>query len=211
MNSKRVYFGMLAVVGVLFLGLFGSLYGVNGLLQRHADTLVNARLQSDVLTQQQVGLVRAKQQVSQYADLEKIAQSVVPQDKDQAEAVREISKIASDSGITQLSSVTFPASTLGVNLGSSTTTTTPTTPTSTARSNLTQLVPVPGISGVYQLQITITQSTDSRVPYTQFLDFLSRLEQNRRTAQVSSINLQPDSKDPSMVAFTLVLNEFIKP
>jgi len=128
--------------------------------------------------------------------------------------VREITKLASDSGIGQLSSVTFPASTLGTAAAAAAagaTTTTPTPVPSGNKNNLTQLTPVVGISGVYQLQITITQTSDDRVPYNQFLDFLSRLEQNRRTAQVSSILLQPDSKSSNMVAFTLIVNQFIKP
>jgi hypothetical protein len=218
MNSKRVYYIMLGVIALLLLGLFGGAYGVNVLLQSKAKKLVDLKLQSQVLASQQIGLNNAKKQVKTYTDLNKIAKTVVPQDKDQAEAVREIVSLASQSGIGQLSSVTFPASTLGAPsiaapagaAGTTGTSTTPTTPT-VNKNNLTQLVPVVGINGVYQLQITITQASDNRVPYNQFLDFLSRLEQNRRTAQVISISLQPDPKTPDMVAFTLVVNEFIKP
>ena len=215
MNSKRVYYMMLGIIALLLLGLLGGTYGVNTLLQSRSKKLVDLKLQSQVLADQQIGLTKAKKQVQTYADLNKIAKTVVPQDKDQAEAVREIVGIASQSGIGQLSSVTFPASTLGAPVaapvaGSSTTTTPPTTPT-VNKNNLTQLVPVVGITGVYQLQITITQASDSRVPYVQFLDFLTRLEQNRRTAQVISVSLQPDPKSTGVVAFTLIVNEFIKP
>jgi hypothetical protein len=98
-----------------------------------------------------------------------------------------------------LSSITFPTSTLGsISAGAS-------------NPNLTQLLPVAGISGVYELQITITQDSSSRIPYSQFITFLSKLEQNRRTAQVSSITVQPDAQHPNNVAFTLIINEFIKP
>jgi hypothetical protein len=207
MNSKRVYFLTLGLLGILIIGLIGGAYGVNSLLQAQSQKLVKLKSQSQVLVGQQTGLTKAKKQVQQYASLEKIAKTVVPQDKDQAEAVREIAKLATDSGIGQLSSVTFPASTLGGLPGASTTTPAP----ASAGSKLTQLVPVVGINGVYQLQITITQASESRVPYSQFITFLGKLEQNRRTAQVSSISLQPDTKDPNMVAFTLIINEFIKP
>lgn len=208
MNSKRVYYLMLGLFGLLIIGLLGGTYGVNSLLQTRSQKLVKLKLQDQVLTNQQTGLTKAKAQIQQYAELEKIAKTVVPQDKDQAEAVREIAKLAADSGINQLSSVTFPASTLGgLNAGSGATT----TPAPSSGSKLTQLAPVKGLSGVYQLQITITQSTSDRVPYDQFITFLGKLEQNRRTAQVTSVTLQPDSKTPNMVAFTLVINEFIKP
>jgi hypothetical protein len=67
------------------------------------------------------------------------------------------------------------------------------------------------MSGVYSLQITIQQTSEAAISYSQFLTFLDKLEQNRRTAQVTSIILQPDSTNPNMVAFTLTINEFIKP
>jgi hypothetical protein len=217
MTSKRVYYVMLGVVGVLFVAsLFGA-YQVNTLLKAKAKNLVDLKLKSQVVSSQQTGLIQAKKQVAQYAQFEETAKSIVPQDKDQAQAVREIAKLAADSGIAQLSSVTFPISTLGGPAVSSSTssaaTTTPatTTPTATPKKSLTQLTPVKGIPGVYGLQITIQQTSEAAIPYSQFLTFLSKLEQNRRTAQVSSIVLLPDATNPNRVAFTLTVNEFIKP
>jgi len=67
------------------------------------------------------------------------------------------------------------------------------------------------MAGVYNLQIIIQEGTNSPVPYSKFIDFLSRLEQNRRTAQVTSIVLQPLATDRDNVSFTLTLNEYIKP
>lgn len=209
MNSKRAYYVLLGVVVLLAIGILVGAYEVNSLLVAKSKHLVSLKTQSQVVSSQQTGLVRAKKQVAQYAELETIAKSIVPQDKDQAEAVREIANLAAASGIPQLSSVTFPASTLGTSL-----TTTPsggTVATGGTSSKLTQLLPVKGISGVYTEQITITQSADQEVTYNQFLNFLQKLEQNRRTAQVASIALQPDTKNPNNVAFTLIINEFIKP
>ncbi|HET6924432.1 MAG TPA: hypothetical protein VFH39_01210 [Candidatus Saccharimonadales bacterium] len=214
MNSKRMYFVMLGVIGLLFIGLFAGTYGINNLLQSHSKQLSDVKAKSESLANQQQGLVKAKKQVAQYSDLEKIAQTIVPQDKDQAEAVREIASLAAASGIPQLSSITFPASTLGAHSSGavSSGSTAPATPSaSSSKSNLTQLVPVPGVQGVYQLQITITQTNQSKVTYNQFYTFLSKLEQNRRTAQVSSVTLQPDPTNPNYVAFVLIVNEFIKP
>ena len=64
---------------------------------------------------------------------------------------------------------------------------------------------------MYELPITIVQDQTARVPYDRFITFLSKIEQNRRTAQVGSISVQPDANNPNNVAFTLVINEFIKP
>jgi hypothetical protein len=217
MTSKRMYYVLLSVVGLLLVGVLAGTYEVNSLLVSKSKHLVNLKLQSQIVASQQTGLTVAKKQVAQYTGLEQIAKTIVPQDKDQAEAVREIANLASQSGITQLSSVTFPQSTLGTLLGNTSTSTTGTTTTTTAPSSsgkknaLTQLIPVPGVTGVYQLQITIQQTAEHEVSYNQFLTFVEKLEQNRRTAQVSSILLQPDTKNPNQVAFTLVINEFIKP
>lgn len=212
MSTKRVYFVMLGLVGLLFVGMLAGTFEVNSLLEAKAKTLVDLKLQSQVVTSQQTGLQRAKKQIAQYASFEETAKSIVPQDKDQAEAVREITKIATDSGIKRLSSVTFPLSTLGGPAGATSTTgTTAPSANSSKKNALTQLLPVKGMNGVYSLQITIQQTSEAAISYSQFLTFLDKLEQNRRTAQVTSIILQPDSTNPNMVAFTLTINEFIKP
>src|ERR1700740_2736242 len=108
MNNKRVYFIMLGVIVLLVLGVIGGAYEVNSILEAKAKHLVDLKLQSKVISTQQDSLRQAKKQIAQYASFEETAKSIVPQDKDQAEAVREITKLASDSGITRLSSVTFP-------------------------------------------------------------------------------------------------------
>jgi hypothetical protein len=210
MNSKRVYYVMLGLVSVLFLAVLIGTVQVNGMLKSKAKELTDLKLQSQVVSSQQVGLQQAKKQVAQYSGFEETAKSIVPQDKDQAEAVREITKVATDSGIARLSSVTFPLSTLG-GIAGATSTSSSTTPAPQSKKSLTQLAPVKGITGVYSLQITIQQTSDAAIPYSQFLLFLEKLEQNRRTAQVSSIVLQPDNVHPNLVAFTLTINEFIKP
>ena len=199
MNSKKVYFGIIGLLIFLGVGIFLSAHEANALLEKQSNILITLKAKDKALNQNQEQLVQDKKDIAKYADLNTIAQSVVPQDKDQAEAVREIVNLAAQSGISQLSSITFPASTLGTGTTISTS------------DGLTQVTPVKGIPGVFDLQITITQSNDSLVPYNDFTNFLEKLEQNRRTAEVSSINVQPDQTQPNMVSFTLVINEFIRP
>ena len=198
MDSKKVFYGFSALLAVLFAGLFVSVREANTLLTRQSKTLVNLKAQNQAAIDSEAQLAQEKKEVATYADLNTIAKSVVPQDKDQAEAVREIVNLAAQSGIPQLSSIAFPPSTLG---GKQIKTS----------KGLTQVTPVKGMPGVYQLQITVTQDNTALVPYSSFTTFLSKLEQNRRTAQVSSINVQPDQKNPNLASFTLVINEFIKP
>ena len=199
MNAQKlssVLIGLLALCGI---GLFYSVYQANSMLSEKSEHLVALKATDAATAQQEADLQKAKQDVAQYSELNEIAKSVVPQDKDQAKTVSEIVKLASESGIPRLSSVAFPPSTLGAakqpkNSG-----------------GLTQVTLVKGLSGVYSLQITVTQADTEPVPYNNFIKFLSKLELNRRTAQVSSISVTPNPLRPDMVSFTLVIDEFIKP
>jgi hypothetical protein len=199
MKSKQLYYGLTGLLILLGLGFIGVASEANSVLGNQATKLSKLRADSDVLDNTQVALAKNKQDIAKYKDLNSIAASIVPQDKDQAEAVREIVNLAQQSGIGKLSSITFPSSNLGATVGA------------VGNSNLTQLTPVKGMSGVYQLQITVTQGSGDEVPYSQLTSFLEKLEQNRRTAQVSSITVQPKAENPNLVTFTLVINEYIKP
>lgn len=195
MNSKHLYFGFVGLVLLLGVGLLASARVANIALEHQSKTLGDLKAQRQALEEQQTQLVQDKKDIAAYSDLNTIAKSVVPQDKDQAEAVREIVGLAAQSGIAKLSAITFPPSTLG----------------GTSTKRLTQVTPVKGIGGVYELPITVTQGNDNLVPYSNFVAFLSKVEQNRRTAEVSSISIQPDQTNTGMIAFTLVIDEFIKP
>ncbi len=200
MKAKQLYFVLTAVLVLLLAGFFGVAYGANKFMGTQATKLSKLRADSDVLQTEQITLDQNKRDIAKYSSLNSIAETVVPQDKDQAEAVREIVNLAAQSGISKLSSITFPTSTLGtVGAGA------------LGNPDLTQLTPVKGMAGVYELQITIAQTANDEVPYNQFITFLSKLEANRRTAQVSSISVQPDTQHAGQVSFNLVINEFIKP
>jgi len=76
---------------------------------------------------------------------------------------------------------------------------------------LTQAKPVVGIEGLYQLDINIISDITKPTPYNQLIDFLHRLEQNRRTAQVTQIAIQPDGKNRANLNFSLTVSVYIKP
>lgn len=198
MNSKILRWILIGTLGLLFVGLLAGTYEVDNLLGSQANKLISLKAKSLALATEQQGLIKAKQDIKTYSSLSQIAKAVVPQDKDQAEAVREIVNIAASNGIS-LSAISFPASTLG------------TTTTSTGTTSLSQLQPVKNITGVYQLQITVVGDSSKPVAYDKFVSFLVALEHNRRTAQVSSISIQPNAINRSLLTFTLNLNEYIKP
>ncbi|HSX43703.1 MAG TPA: hypothetical protein VLE69_00165 [Candidatus Saccharimonadales bacterium] len=213
MNSKRVFFLMCAVVGILLIATVGIVIAGNQMLHKKASSLTSYKLDNKVLDEQQSSLNQAKKDIEKYSDLEKIAKSVVPQDKDQAEAVREIVKIAADNGIF-LSNISFPVSTLGQTAPKASSTDQSSSSSSATASKappVTQVQAVDGIPGVYTLQITMQQDSNKPVTYDKFISFLTGLEQNRRTSQVTNITVTPNPGDRSKITFGLTVQAYIKP
>lgn len=214
--SKRLYFVLIALIGLVLFALAAGAYGANRLLTSRSVTLTNLKAESLALEQEQLSLTKAKKEVKTYAGLQQIAQSVVPEDKDQAEAVREVVNIAAANSV-NLGAINFPASTLGSGTSGSNTATTPAAPSkqsaglNSKTTKLSQLLPVKNIPGVYDLQITVQGDANKPVQYNSFVNFLTALEHNRRTAQISAITLQPSTANPNLLVFTLTLNEYIKP
>ncbi|MCA9326895.1 hypothetical protein KDA14_00015 [Candidatus Saccharibacteria bacterium] len=195
MDAKKLNYLLIAATIVLGGIFLSSGLIANAILTSKSAELSKLKAQSEVALDLQDAIKKNKADIVKYSELNEIAKAVVPQDKNQAQTVSEIVNIAAESGIGKLSSITFPASTLG----------------GAGSKGLTQVTPVKGIAGVYLLPITITQNSGDAVPYSQFVTFLQKLENNRRTAQVSTINLTPDSKNPNYISFTLTVNEYIKP
>lgn len=216
MTPKRLFFAQIGVICLLLIALPIGAYGINSLLTSRSSKLTSLKAKSQALNQEQLSLANAKKEVAKYSSLQQIAQSIVPEDKDQAEAVREIVNIASANGIS-LASVTFPASSLGGSSigstpgGSNTASQSPSAAANSSSSKLSQLQRVTNIPGVYDLQITVQSDINQPVSYDSFVNFLNDLEHNRRTAQISSISLQPATSNANLLTFGLVLNEYIKP
>jgi Tfp pilus assembly protein PilO len=215
LTSKRLYFVLLSLIGLLLVGLIVGTLQINSLLGRKASNLTTVKAKSLALEKEKSSLKKAKEDLKKYEDLYAITQAIVPNDKNQAQAVREIVKIADKNNV-KLSSITFPASTLGASAAkatasSDTETKKPAAPASSASGSLSQLQAVKEITGVYSLTITIVSDTTKPVPYNQFVSFLEDLESNRRTAQVNTVTIEPKKENRGVLSFTLTLNEYIKP
>lgn len=198
MTSKRYFFALLAIF-VLLIGLIiGGAVGGNMILQKQSNKLTELKVENAAIELQQTALIQAKKDIERYSDLEGVLKSIVPQDKDQAKTVREIVQIAAANKI-PIKSVSFEASTLGDAV-----------PKGSAQKQLpvSQVKPLEGITGVYSLPVAV-ESAD-KVGYQDFLNFLSDLETNRRTAHVEAIDITP-SENGKSVEFTLTLNAYVKP
>jgi len=208
MTAKRFFFVMIGTVVLLGVLIIGSAVGGNVLFKKQSAKLADLKAQNQVVEDQKVALIQARKDIEKYSELDSVAKAVVPQDKDQAKTVRELTKIANDSGI-KLKAITFTASSLGQRSATPAPTTGSGTATPAAPS-ITQVTPVPGIPGVFALEITISPVDQEPVPYYKFLEFLERLEGNRRTAHVNKITVSP-TENGSGVSFVLTLNAYVKP
>ena len=212
MDAKRLRLVLLVLIGLevaLFIGVCAL--GLSK-LSAQSQKMVGFKLQSDALDFQLTSLGQAKKQVQQYSYIKNVAAEVIPEDKDQAQAVLEINQLAQQSGIA-IGSISFPASTLGAAGADAS--------SASSTSLISQAQPVSGIKGLYSVQLTITPQSGSQVPddqqvtYAKMLDFLSRIEDNQRTAQITQVIVQPQGGSgggaASSITFTLTINIFIKP
>lgn len=210
MSSKKAFYTLLGILILIVLcSVAGTIYGTK-MLKKTGDTLLEHKLENAVLEKDEQALAQAKQDIENYQELDQIAKTIVPQEKDQARTVRELVAIAAQSGI-QIESINFPESTLGQDApksskGSKNSKAQPAPPAGT-----TQLVPVEGLNGVFAMPIDVQLRQDAPVTYSQLLGFLKKLEQNRRTSHVTNISIQPDEDNRDLVHFSLQINAYIKP
>lgn len=217
MNARRLRLILSIVLVLLSLAFLAILVTGLSLLGSKSQKMTELKLQSRTADEQLSSLERSKKEIDQYSYFKEVAKTVIPDDKDQAQALLEISQIANESGIS-LQSVSFPASSLGsrATVGSSTG---GTSGTNAAPSLISQAKPVTGINGLYSIELTVTPETgtqvspDKLVTYPKMLDFLDRIERNRRTAQITQVNIQPvgGAGPNQLISFNLTLNIFIKP
>lgn len=203
---------MLAIFGLSIAGGGAMLYFANKILQNRSSDVVSLKLESREQEEQQNAFRQAKSDVEKYKYLNDIIKSALPADKDQARTVREIFLLAGQAGIT-VKSVTFPSSTLGAVTSAAAAVGTAASAAPTAA--ITQAKPVEGLKGVYSIETVVIPNADGKtykVSYNQLIDFLQRIETNRRAMQVASIQLTPlGQASTDSISFTLTLNIFIKP
>lgn len=209
LDNKKLHWLLLGGLGLAVVVFVAVMFEGLSVLSAKSRQLVDLKVQSQTADAQLSNLEQAKQDVSKYSYFKTVAQTVIPNDKDQAQAVLELNQMASQSGIT-LQNITFPGSTLG---GVTATTDSSVPASSTAVS---QAAPVSGIPGLYALELTITANASPTLPlsqqitYPKILNFLSLLENSRRTAQITQVNITPATSGQSL-NFSLVINVFIKP
>lgn len=217
MNSRRMYYGMITLLFLLVLTTFSTVIVGNDYLKKQSEKLVAVKIDQQSLNEQQTALIKAKKDLQRYQDLGQVVKTIVPQDKDQARSVREIVGLAEESQV-ELSNIRFDSSNLGIRSAPSSTQNNEgstndqsNSQTATPNSPITQAKPVSGIKGVYSVEINIDSKKEIN-SYNNLVTFLSKLENNRRTAQVTQVKILPGSKyGREFIDFSLRLVIYVKP
>jgi hypothetical protein len=215
MNSKNFHFILMA--GVIFVAILyiATIFLGLSVLSSKSKQLVSLKSQSQAADKTLANLEQSKKDIQKYSYFKQIAKTVIPNDKDQAEAVSEIFKFAQQANI-RIGTITFPTSSLGLSKSAVNSGTASGSSASPPSSAITQAVPVSGIPGLYSLTLIITPQTGSEVPanlqvtYPKILAFLKSIEDNRRTAQITQVLITPPEKQGDSFTFTLTVNIFIK-
>lgn len=171
MSPKQMFFIILAVLGLLLAGGGLVYHRTRGQLSQKSDSLGELKADIDAIDD---SIEDVKNVLAQYDDLafiNEIASDVLPPSKVQSDLVGQLYTLANESGVL-IRTLNF-VSPEG---------------TPTAEPNLTQTKPLEGVGGVFVLPINLSYETGS---YSNFVQFLKKIEANRRKLQISRLGVNP--------------------
>lgn len=209
MINKKVNISLLILlITVLISSVILTNYGLS-LYKTKAAKIVATKLEIEELNAKRERAINQKNELAKNQKNIELLEKVVPKTKDQALAIAEILKIADENNI-EIGSFSFPSSELGKNVSAA---------KDASSQKITQTKPVEGISGLFAIETTISNfnrkgtASGSGISYDQLLNVLGSIEKNRRTMQISSIQIQPVLKANQISGYspTLTINLFVKP
>jgi hypothetical protein len=215
LDNKKLRLILSGLLGLSVLVFLGITLGGLSVLQSKSKQIVELKVQNQTAEAQLSNLEQTKKDIEKYSYFKDVAKTVIPSDKDQAEAVLEINQMANESNIL-IQSINFPASSLGATTSTLSTSSQDATSAASKTTAISQARPVSGIAGLYSLELIITPQTgantptDKQITYDKMLDFLRRIENNRHTAQITNVTIAPANAQQT-INFTLTINIFIKP
>jgi hypothetical protein len=217
MNAKKLFFIFSASVVLLGLLMIFSVYVSKNMLAKKSQDLIAAKLDKDFTEEKERVYVKAQKDLDTYKDLESTLAKIIPKDKDQARAVRELYKISEESNVA-ISSIEFPASTLGVKKPAAKANNNASAASNTAKpstnAGITQAEDIAGLPGVKGIEVTIevgsTLESYEFTGYSNMIRFLEGVEKNRRNMQIKQVSVTPD-EETGQVKFKVVLTIFVKP
>jgi transcriptional regulator of acetoin/glycerol metabolism len=195
MTAKNTHKMLMIMLIMLIVIATSALFISNFMMQKSANNLVQAKLDNVGYDSEEQTYLQARKDLGEYTALNEIIQKILPQSKDQAEAVSELYKIGDETGI-KIASITFPSSTLGQKSNSNT---------------VTQAKSVDGMPGVLGIDIAIElePASGASISYDSMINFLQRVELNRRNMQIKQITVNADTLHGG-VTFNMTLTIFVK-
>ncbi len=200
---------MIALLCVLIVGAGAMIYFGNSFMKKKSNSLVEAKLDSYTTEQKEKTYLQARKDLEKNKDLNDLVAKILPKEKDQAKAVSELYKIASESGIT-IDKIQFPSSTLGQKavVATGTSATQSSSTPAAAAAVVTQAKAVEGLKSVMGIDIDIYSGKSMK--YDNMITFLQKIELNRRSMQVKKITVTPDL-EKNVLSFNVTVTTFVKP
>lgn len=195
MTAKNTHKMLMIMLILLIVIATSALFVSNFMMQKSANNLVRAKLDNVGYDSEEQTYLQARKDLGEYTALNEIIQKILPQSKDQAQAVSELYKIGDETGI-KTASITFPSSTLGQKSNSNT---------------VTQAKSVDGMPGVLGIDIAIElePASGASISYDSMINFLQKVELNRRNMQIKQITVNADTVNGG-VTFNMTLTIFVK-
>lgn len=197
---------MIALLCVLIIGAGAMIYFGSSFMKKKSNALVEAKLDSYTTEQKEKTYLQARKDLEKNKDLNDLVAKILPKEKDQAKAVSELYKIASESGIT-IDKIQFPSSTLGQKTAVATPGTTQSS-SAPATPAVTQAKAVEGLKSVMGIDIEVYSGKSMK--YDNMITFLQKIELNRRSMQVKKITVTPDL-EKNVLSFNVTVTTFVKP
>lgn len=202
MNNKKLFIVFIAIIiCVISLGAL-TLIKATSALESEGSKLMDVKIEDEIMERRIKDLAKAKKDVARYSELSDISKQVVPEEKNQASLIAELSSMANQCKI-KLGTIDFPKSSLGSIQKKNSK-----TKTDTSKS---QLFEIPEMKGVYAMEIGMKNHSNSPVSYDQILQFLKILENNRKTSQVTNISITPKEDNKNLYDFHIKINTYIRP
>lgn len=202
-NAKKMYFILIAVLVLMGVAIMSMLYLSRDYMASSEKELVAAKLEIIKLNATEEVYTENINNLKKYGNMADILKQVVPSEKDQAKAVRELNQIMVENGF-KINTIAFQSS----QLNKKTTVVKNPDPAVVAAPSVSQAKPVKGLQGVMAMDVNvqITSHDESPVTTNQILGMLHQIENNRRNMRVSSINFNAGEESVS-----IKLKLFIKP
>ena len=190
MKQRQFFLLLVGVNLILAIGVAGSFWFMQSLAKKKSDQIATQKavLEStqDTIVQYQL----LENSLKQTAEIESIAQKVLPQEKKQDIILADLDKFIKEEGL-EVGKLEFRAKEATAKY---------TGPTLTSPTS------------VKNVLVTETLVDVSKTQYDNLLKFLKRIETNQRRSQVSRIDIQPvNENDPKVLKATIVLDIYLKP